>query len=65
MSAGSTHTAQILRDIMPGATVIAPDLPIHPEEAMDQGVAEGVQGSCSMATTSSPRTSPTTALAQA
>lgn len=35
MSAGSTHTAQILRDIMPGATVIAPDLPIHPEEAMD------------------------------
>lgn len=35
MSAGSTHTAQILRDMMPGATVIAPDLPIHPEEAMD------------------------------
>ena len=35
MSAGSTHTAQILRDLMPGATVIVPDLPIHPEEAMD------------------------------
>lgn len=34
MSAGSTHTAQILRDYMPKATVIAPDLPIHPEEAM-------------------------------
>ena len=34
MSAGSTHTAQILRDYMPQATVIAPDLPIHPEEAM-------------------------------
>ncbi len=34
MSAGSTHTAQILRDYMPEATVIAPDLPIHPEEAM-------------------------------
>lgn len=35
MSAGSTHTAQILRDYMPQATVIAPDLPIHPEEAME------------------------------
>ena len=35
MSAGSTHTAQILRDQMPEATVIAPDLPIHPAEAMD------------------------------
>ena len=35
MSAGSTHTAQILRDILPEATVIAPDLPIHPAEAMD------------------------------
>ena len=35
MSAGSTHTAQILRDYMPPATVIAPDLPIHPEEAME------------------------------
>ena len=31
MSAGSTHTAQILRDYMPKATVIAPDLPIHPK----------------------------------
>ena len=35
MSAGSTHTAQILCDYMPQATVIAPDLPIHPEEAME------------------------------
>lgn len=35
MSAGSTHTAQILRDYMPQATVIAPDLPIHAEEAME------------------------------
>ena len=35
MSAGSTHTAQILRVYMPQATVIAPDLPIHPEEAME------------------------------
>ncbi|WP_449031613.1 YqiA/YcfP family alpha/beta fold hydrolase [Prevotella histicola] len=35
MSAGSTHTAQILRDYMPQTTVIAPDLPIHPEEAME------------------------------
>lgn len=35
MSAGSTHTAQILRDYMPQATVMAPDLPIHPEEAME------------------------------
>lgn len=34
MSAGSTHTAQILREYMPKATVIAPDLPLHPEEAM-------------------------------
>lgn len=35
MSAGSTHTAHILCDYMPQATVIAPDLPIHPEEAME------------------------------
>ena len=34
MSAGSTHTAQIQRDYMPRATVIAPDSPIHTEEAM-------------------------------
>lgn len=34
MSAGSTHTAQVLRDWMPECTVIAPDLLIHPEEAM-------------------------------
>lgn len=34
-SAGSTHTAQALRELMPQATVIAPDLPFHPEEALD------------------------------
>ena len=34
LSAGSTHTADILRQYMPNATVVAPDLPIHPAEAM-------------------------------
>lgn len=34
MSAGSTHTADILRQHIPDAEVISPDLPIHPEEAM-------------------------------
>ncbi len=34
LSAGSTHTATILRQFMPQATVLAPDLPVHPEEAM-------------------------------
>ena len=33
-SAGSTHTAELLRQLMPRATVIAPDLPIHPDEAI-------------------------------
>ncbi len=33
-SAGSTHTAQLLREYLPNATVLSPDLPIHPEEAM-------------------------------
>ncbi|MBQ7421517.1 MAG: alpha/beta fold hydrolase [Prevotella sp.] len=33
-SAGSTHTAQLFRDYMPGCTVTAPDLPLHPEEAL-------------------------------
>lgn len=35
LSAGSTHTADVLRQFMPNATVVAPDLPIHPEEAME------------------------------
>ncbi len=35
MSAGSTHTAQILRDYMPRCEVICPDLPIHPSEAIE------------------------------
>ena len=34
LSAGSTHTATVLRQFMPQATVLAPDLPVHPEEAM-------------------------------
>lgn len=34
MSSGATHTAKILQEYMPESTVIAPDLPIHPEEAM-------------------------------
>lgn len=33
-SAGSTHTAQLFRDYMPNATVLSPDLPVRPEEAM-------------------------------
>lgn len=35
LSAGSTHTAVLLREYMPNATVIAPDLPVHPLEAME------------------------------
>ncbi len=35
MSAGSTHTAELLRQFMPNATVVAPDLPLVPTEAMD------------------------------
>ncbi len=35
LSAGSTHTAELLRAYMPNTTVIAPDLPIHPNEAME------------------------------
>lgn len=34
LSAGSTHTATVLRQFMPQATVLAPDLPVHPEDAM-------------------------------
>lgn len=32
LSAGSTHTADVLRQFMPRATVLAPDLPVHPAE---------------------------------
>ncbi len=35
MSSGATHTAKILQEYMPQCTIIAPDLPIHPEEAME------------------------------
>ena len=34
-SAGSTHTAQLLREMMPQATVIAPDLPVRPADALE------------------------------
>lgn len=34
LSAGSTHTADVLRQFMPRATVLAPDLPVHPAKAM-------------------------------
>ena len=34
LSAGSTHTADVLRQFMPRATVLAPDLPVHPAEEM-------------------------------
>ena len=33
-SAGSTHTATLLREYMPQATVVAPDIPLHPEEGL-------------------------------
>lgn len=33
-SAGSTHTAQLLRQFMPNSSVVSPDLPVPPEEAM-------------------------------
>ena len=33
-SSGATHTAQLLREYMPQCEVIAPDVPLHPEEAV-------------------------------
>lgn len=33
-SSGQSGTVTRIREMLPGATVIAPDLPIHPEEAM-------------------------------
>lgn len=33
-SAGSTHTAFLLRQMMPQATVLSPDIPVQPEEAL-------------------------------
>ena len=33
-SSGQSGTVLKLREMLPGATVVAPDLPIHPEEAM-------------------------------
>ncbi|NPD81775.1 esterase [Prevotella sp. PINT] len=34
-SSGQSGTVTLLRTIFPNATVVAPDLPIHPQEAMD------------------------------
>lgn len=34
-SSGQSGTVTLLRTLLPSATVVAPDLPIHPEEAMD------------------------------
>lgn len=33
-SSGATNTARLLRQFLPNSSVISPDLPIHPEEAM-------------------------------
>lgn len=33
-SSAATHTVKVLRDLLPLATVLAEDLPIHPQEAM-------------------------------
>ena len=34
-SSGSSGTVARIRELLPSATVIAPDLPLHPAEAMD------------------------------
>ena len=34
-SSGQSGTVQRLRTVFPQATVVAPDLPIHPQEAID------------------------------
>ena len=34
-SSGQSGTVSRIREVLPSATVIAPDLPIHPQEAMD------------------------------
>ena len=34
-SSGQSGTAKRIREVLPNATVIAPDLPIHPQEALD------------------------------
>lgn len=35
MSSGATHTAEILQECMPNSSIISPDIPIHPQEAID------------------------------
>ena len=34
-SSGQSGTAKRIREVLPNATVLAPDLPIHPQEALD------------------------------
>ena len=34
-SSGQSGTAKRIREVLPNATVVAPDLPIHPQEALD------------------------------
>ena len=34
-SSGQSGTVTLLRTLMPAATVIAPDLPLHPAEALE------------------------------
>ena len=34
-SSGQSGTVVKIREMLPGATVVAPDLPLHPAEAMD------------------------------
>jgi hypothetical protein len=34
-SSGQSGTVTLLRTILPSATVVAPDLPIHPHEALE------------------------------
>lgn len=35
MSSGQSGTVRLLREFMPGAEIIAPDIPLHPAEAVD------------------------------
>ncbi len=41
-SSGQSGTVARLRELLPGATVVAPDLPVHPAEAM--GLLRGICG---------------------
>ena len=35
LSSGQSGTVKMLQELMPGATVVADDIPVHPEEAID------------------------------